>query len=108
MGDEEEGSHEARHEGSSSHESHEGDEEEGSHEASCHEGSSTSSSNEGHEGHEEEGRHEACHEGCGSSYEGHEGDEEEGGHEGHEFCCKLPFSSWELFAQVYSTDSESS
>merc|ERR1711977_570023 len=69
---EEEGSHEARHEGSSSHESHEGHEEEGSHEAR-HEGSC---SNEGHEGHEKEGRNEApCHEGSSSrsTYEGHEG-----------------------------------
>merc|ERR1712224_417452 len=68
---------ETRHEGSSSsNEGHEGDEEEGSHEA-CHEGSS---SNEGHEGDEEEGCYEACHEGSSSSssHEGHEG------HEGNE------------------------
>merc|ERR1712146_808703 len=79
-GHEEEGSHEACHEGSSSsspNEGHEGHEEEGSHEAR-HEGSSSSGSNEGHEGHEEEGCHEAlCHEGSSSSgsNEGHEGNE---------------------------------
>merc|ERR1711937_455281 len=76
-GHEEEGSHEACHEGSgSSHEGHEGHEEEGSHGA-CHEGSSSSGANEGHEGHEEEGSHEACHEGsgCAKGHEGHEGQE---------------------------------
>merc|ERR1712195_160303 len=53
--------------GTSSTKGHAGDEE-GSHEA-CHEGCST----KGHAG-DEEGSHEACHEGCGTK--GHEGHEE--------------------------------
>merc|ERR1711964_719801 len=76
-GHEEEGCHEACHEGSctsgSTSQCDESHEEEGSHEA-CHEGSSAS---QGNEGHEEEGSHEACHEGCctSSTKESHEGND---------------------------------